>query len=248
MGYEDGRGWGYNQKRKHTIAQEKSPVLLFSFSWDLKLSKKLPPFLLSRLRMPGSRRLHCLLCVEVSGSFNLLESKANLSRKYLVQKKTIDCNTGLSSLEKHRNFPASAFSGGWSQLWGRLSLYLHLWCKEVPCTCPHARELIRNTMSQCLSGIPITYHWGYLWSGLCGRPLAACPPRKQNISETSPVATASSAPRQVSKFGALCSSSGSRMSRGYTPSAWKVRIRHSWYSGDDIQSPPSPTKLYNGQF
>lgn len=50
------------------------------------------------------------------------------------------------------------------------------------------RELIRNIMSQCLSGIHIT---GAICDlGLCGRPLAACPPRKQNISETSPVATA----------------------------------------------------------
>lgn len=56
-----------------------------------------------------------------------------------------------------------------------------------------------------------------------------------------------SAPMQVSKFGTLCSS-GSRMSRGHTPASWKVRIRHSWYSGDDIQSPPSSTKVYNGQF
>lgn len=66
--------------------------------------------------MPDSGRLQGLLCVEVSGSFNLLESKANLSRKYLVQKKKIDSNIGLSSLEKHESFLASAFSGGWSQL------------------------------------------------------------------------------------------------------------------------------------
>lgn len=54
------------------------------------------------------------------------------------------------------------------------------------------RELIRNIMSQCLSGIHMTGATCVL--GLCGRPLAACPPRKQNISETSPVATARLSP------------------------------------------------------
>lgn len=54
------------------------------------------------------------------------------------------------------------------------------------------RELIRNIMSQCLSGIHMTGATCDL--GLCGRPLAACPPRKQNISETSPGATARLSP------------------------------------------------------
>lgn len=58
--------------------------------------------------MLGYRSLHCLLYVEVSSSVNLIESRARLSRKYMVQRKIMDFNGGAKF---HGNFLTSAFLG-----------------------------------------------------------------------------------------------------------------------------------------
>lgn len=93
---------------KDTIDQEKTPVLLgspFSFPHGTFSC----PFPLSRLGLPGGCMAYSvlslvaqLICWKVEPAFQ--ESTWSRRKKYISI-------LGLSFLEKHGNFPASAFSG-----------------------------------------------------------------------------------------------------------------------------------------
>lgn len=115
------------------------------------------------------------------GSVNLMESRASLSRKYLVQKKIMDFNIGAKFLGEAWKLLSLSFLSGWPQFWSRHLTYAS---KAEKC---HAYELIRNIMGHA-------YYWSYLPGSVWHASCCLGPPREQHISETSPIAAARLSP------------------------------------------------------
>lgn len=143
-----------SEKQAHNSSWEESSVvwiIFFSSLVNSNCPKKLPPFPLWRLRMLGYRRLHCLLYVEISSSVNLMESRARLSRKYMVQKKIMDFNSGAKF---HGNFLISAFL----EASLRYEASSHLTCSSNAKVC-HAHvpsNMDSSETSWVMWGMPIT--------------------------------------------------------------------------------------------
>lgn len=118
--------------------------------------------------MLGYRSLYHLLYVEVSGSMNLMKSRARLSRKYMVQKKIMDVNSGA---KLHGNFLTSAFLGaGLSYEAGS-----HLTCSSNARMCMDTSPCIWTHQKH--HGSVIVRHacyWSYLpvsvWQASCCLP------------------------------------------------------------------------------
>lgn len=170
LGYENGRPLERvePEKQAHNSSWEESSVDSFFFSSSLVNSscpKKLPPFPLSRLRMRGYRRLHCLLYVEVSSSVNLIESRARFSRKYMVQKKRMNFNSGVKF---HGNFLTSAFLGAGLSYDLTCSSTAKMCCAHAPCMWTHQKHHGSATVRHAC-------YWSYLsvsvWQASCCLPL-----------------------------------------------------------------------------
>lgn len=162
-------------------------ILFFFFSSSLVNSscpKKLPPFPLSRLRMWGYRGLHCLLYVEVSSSVNLIESRARFSRKYMVQKKITNFNSGAKF---HGNFLTSAFLGAGLSYDLTCSSTAKMCCAHAPM---HVDSSETSWVSNCAACLLLELPVCVCVASL----LLPAPLRGQHILETSPAAAAKLSP------------------------------------------------------
>lgn len=208
---------GQSEKSKHTIAHEKSPVLSLFFSSSLVNSscpKKLPLFPLSRLRMRGYRRLQCLPYVEVSSSMNLIESRAKFSRKYMVQKKRMNFNSGAKF---HGNFLTSAFLGA--------GLSYDLICSSTAkMCCAHAPMHVDSSETSWVSNFEVCLLLQLPVLCLCGKPLAACPSKRTTHFRDQPCSCSQTQPLDSWVSIEPC---GSGSSRGQTPTSWKIGVRPS---------------------
>lgn len=147
--------------------------------------KKLPPFPLSRLRMWGYRRLQCLPYQHrVSSSVNLIESRARFSRKYMVQKKRMNFNSGAKF---HGNFLTSAFLGLASAMILFAPLLQRCAVHMPPCMWTHQKHHGSATVRHAC-------YCSYLSCVRVASLLLPAPLRGQHILETSPAAAARLSP------------------------------------------------------
>lgn len=168
--------------------------------------------------MPRSRRLHYLLYVEVNSSVNFLENRASLSRKFIVQKKMMDFNSGSKFLGKVWKFSDLSF------LRGRLQ-------SCAPNAKMHHAHVPMHVNSSETS-------WGSNFEACLPLRLPGCvcmanlllPLQKNNTFQRPALwFQPDSGPRQVSEPGALWFrlKKGQRLDTIFLESG----VRPSWYSG-----------------